>query len=263
MSASTARPAWLNEAGRRLRGAGRAGATAARLLALAVTPSAWGAAQRHALARQLVQGTAPLLAGYTALVALLSLVLIRIVVVTAQGYGLSQYAIEMVVRVLLLELIPLTAALAVALRVTLPAGAEIGALRASGALDALRRAGRDPLREELLPRVLGGLFAVVALATVNAVVCLVLAYLVVHGFTPWAFEAYTRRVGHVFSPAVSLVLVLKTAGFALAVALLPPVSALHEAPPGARAALPGLQGLVRTSVLILLIEILSLVGNYG
>ena len=53
---------------------------------------------------------------FTALSALLSLVLIRIVVVTALSYGLSQYALQMVVRVLVLELIPLSAALFVALR---------------------------------------------------------------------------------------------------------------------------------------------------
>ena len=42
---------------------------------------------------------------FTLLAALVSLVLIRIVVVTAVSYGLSRYALEMVVRVLVLELI--------------------------------------------------------------------------------------------------------------------------------------------------------------
>ncbi len=50
------------------------------------------------------------------LAALISLVLTRIVVVTAISYGLSRYALEMVIRVLVLELIPLTAALFVAMR---------------------------------------------------------------------------------------------------------------------------------------------------
>jgi phospholipid/cholesterol/gamma-HCH transport system permease protein len=45
---------------------------------------------------------------------MVSLVVIHIVVVTAASYGLSQYALEMVVRVLVLELIPLVAALFVA-----------------------------------------------------------------------------------------------------------------------------------------------------
>ena len=43
-------------------------------------------------------------------------------VVTALSYGLSRYALEMVVRVLVLELIPLSAALFAALRSRMPAG---------------------------------------------------------------------------------------------------------------------------------------------
>src|SRR6218665_3663179 len=47
------------------------------------------------------------LPGFTVLAALISLVLTRIVVVTALSYGLSRYALEMLIRVLVLELIPL------------------------------------------------------------------------------------------------------------------------------------------------------------
>jgi len=75
------------------------------------------------------------------------------VVVTALSYGLTAYALEMVIRVLVLELIPLTAALFVAMRCTIPNGARLAQLRQSGHLDALRRRGVDPVRMELLPRV--------------------------------------------------------------------------------------------------------------
>jgi phospholipid/cholesterol/gamma-HCH transport system permease protein len=47
---------------------------------------------RQALARHAWMDTAPILAGFTLLSALLTLVLTRIVVVTARSYGLSQYA---------------------------------------------------------------------------------------------------------------------------------------------------------------------------
>jgi phospholipid/cholesterol/gamma-HCH transport system permease protein len=108
------------------------------------------------MARHVYLGTAPLLPWFTVLCALVSLVVIRIVVVTAASYGLSQYALEMVVRVLVLELIPLTAALFVALRCTLPAGAELATLRRRGRLGTPARAqGVDPLAE-VLPRVLAG-----------------------------------------------------------------------------------------------------------
>jgi hypothetical protein len=66
---------------------------------------AWGSG----LAGQVYRASGPMLAGFTIATAVLSLVVIRIVIVTAQSYGLSQYALEMVVRVLVLELIPLAA----------------------------------------------------------------------------------------------------------------------------------------------------------
>ena len=94
----------------------------ARVLAFALSVPSHTPAYRRLVLTQLYVGTAPLLLWFTALSSVISLVIIRIVVVTAQSYGLSQYALQMVVRVLVLELIPLTAALFVALRVTLPDG---------------------------------------------------------------------------------------------------------------------------------------------
>src|SRR6218665_2483968 len=48
-----------------------------------------------ALSPRLYLDTAPVLPGFTVLAALISLVLTRIVVVTALSYGLSRYALEM------------------------------------------------------------------------------------------------------------------------------------------------------------------------
>ena len=98
----------------------------AQMLVLALSPSSYERDNRLALARHIYLDTAPVLAWFTLLSAIVSLVVIRIVVTTALSYGLSQYALEMLVRVLVLELIPLTAALFVALRCTIPNGAEIG-----------------------------------------------------------------------------------------------------------------------------------------
>ena len=95
----------------------------ASLLVLAGSPSSYSRETRRALVRHLYVDTAPILGGFTALIALLTLVITRIVVVTALSYGLSRYAVEMVIRVLVLELIPLTAALFIALRCTIPNGA--------------------------------------------------------------------------------------------------------------------------------------------
>src|SRR5262245_57219217 len=131
----------------------------ASLLVLAGSPSSWRQETRRALLRHIYVDTAPILWWFTTLCALLTLVITRIVVVTALSYGLSQYALEMVIRVLVLELIPLTAALFVALRCTIPNGAALAEMRRSGEFERLRRAGHDPVLTEALPRALAGIHA--------------------------------------------------------------------------------------------------------
>ncbi len=234
----------------------------ALILVLALSPSTYERATRATLAREVYQASAPILLWFLVLSSLISLVIIRIVVVTALSYGLSRYSLQMVVRVLVLELIPLTTALFVALRVAIPNAAEIAALRVSGEFDALTKQGIDPLRQEVLPRMMAGMFSVLMLAAVSCVVTLVLAYLTVHGFTTAALGSYTRAVGHVFAPVVILILTLKTFLFSLAVALIPIATVAYESRAAWLRMSAELQGLVRLFSVILLIEMASLVGNY-
>ena len=234
----------------------------AEILVLVLSPVSYRADNRASLLRQIYLATAPSLPWFTVLTALLSLVLIRIVVVTAQSYGLSQYALEMVVRVLILELIPLTTALFVAVRYCIPRGSELYQVRTQGGFDALRSQGQDPVARELLPTVLAGVFAVLTLAALSCLVSLVLAYLTVYGFTSAAFMGYTRTVGQVFNPAVTLILGLKTLFFSLAVSLIPACMALQDLPRQLSRASVELQALIRMFVVLLLVEVASLVGNY-
>ncbi len=234
----------------------------ALILVLALSPSSYAGPNRSAMARHIYLGTAPILLWFTVLSSLISLVIIRIVVVTAVSYGLSQYALEMVVRVLVLELIPLTAAVFVALRCALPNAADIAAMRARGEFDALAQQGVDPLRREVLPRVLSGMFSVLMLAAVSCVVTAVLAYVSVYGLATGAFVGYTRTFGHVFNPAVSMIFALKTLFFSLTVALIPIASVLYDRSRARLRTSAELQSLVRLFLVILLIEATSLVGNY-
>jgi phospholipid/cholesterol/gamma-HCH transport system permease protein len=124
--------------------------------------------------------------------------------------------------------------------------------------------GTGALVLEAMPRALAGMFAVLTLAVVSC------------GGLHWcwptwwctdrthqAFDSYTRKVGQVFNPAVTLIFVLKTLFFSLAVSLIPTVSGMNREPASSRRAdLPEVQGLMRMFLLILLIEVASLVGNY-
>ncbi|MEP6790451.1 MAG: ABC transporter permease [Ramlibacter sp.] len=232
------------------------------VLVLALSPSSYGRHNRSAVARHIYLDTAPILWWFTVLCALLTLVITRIVVVTALSYGLSQYALEMVIRVLVLELIPLTAALFVALRCTIPNGAALAEMRRVGHFERQRQQGRDPVISDVLPRVLAGVFSAVTLAALSCVVALVLAYLAVYGLSAAGVPIYTHMFGHVFNPAVSLIFVLKTLLFSLAVSIIPMASALYDVEGDGSRESAALQGLVRMFAVLLLMETASLAGNY-
>ena len=233
------------------------------LMVLALSPTLWRQpAHRRALAAELYRAHGPIVLSFGAVSALISLVVIRIVVVTSLSYGLSQYALEMVVRVLVLELIPLTAAMFAALRSAIPHGAEVQRMRRRAEFEALARAGIDPLNRVVLPRVLASMMLVALLAAVSGVVTLLLAYVSVHGFTLGGFDSYTRTVGRVFSPAVGLIFGLKLLASSAAVALIPMAAALQGSPGERSNTSAALQGLVRMLIVLLLIETASLVGNY-
>ncbi|CAN5339872.1 hypothetical protein BH11PSE9_BH11PSE9_08690 [soil metagenome] len=236
---------------------------AAQIGVLALAPSSYRRAQRGVVARSLYLATRPLLPGFTVLSALAALVIIRIVLATSLSYGLSRYALDVLVRTLVLELIPLSAALFVAVRCSLAAGDAVRAMRAQGRFATLLQSGIDPTRDAVLPRVLAGMFAVITLALASGIVTLLLTYFSLYGFAAWGIGAFTRTVGQVFAPAIALIFALKTLFMSLAVAIIPMVSTPREM--AAAAAVPGtadLSRLARLLAVILLIEGVSLVGNY-
>jgi phospholipid/cholesterol/gamma-HCH transport system permease protein len=234
----------------------------ALILVLTLSPSSYTRQSRGVLARHIYLNTAPNLLGFTLMCALITVVITRIVVATALSYGLSQYALQVIIRVLVLELIPLTAALFVALRCAVASGVELSQMRLQGALEALQQRGIDPMRREVLPRVTASIFSTVTLAALSCVVALVMAYLAVYGFTLSGVAVYTRLFGQVFNPAVTLIFALKTLFFSLAVSLIPMASALYDTVAQRFRTSAELRMLVRMFAVILLIEVVSLVGNY-
>lgn len=236
----------------------------AGMLVRALSPASYGPLTRRNVARHVYLDTAPILGWFTVLIALFTLIITRIVVVTAQSYGLSQYALEMVIRVLVIELIPLTAALFVALRCTIPSGAALVEMRRAGHFRRLEREGHDPMAVEVLPRLLAGLFSCITLAALSCVVAGLLAYFAVYGISVAGSLPYMHMFGRVFAPAFTLIFVLKTLFFALAVSTIPMASGLNdiEGEGDSSRASAALQGLVRMFGVLLGLEALSLVGNY-
>lgn len=237
----------------------------ALLMVASLSPSTYPKSNRSTISRHIYSSTVSALPWFTAMTALISLVLIRVVVVTAQSYGLSQYALEMVVRVLVLELIPLSAAMFIALRGSVAFDNDSSppisdSLQTSGSGLKVITPGISELQSAWVPRVLASTFAVLALATVSCMLALVLAYLSVHGFSPWGLPGYTRTVGHVFDLAVTLGFGLKTFFFSLAVAIVPLAASLEVRN---RVTTKTLQpGVVRLFLVLLCIEAASLSVKY-
>ncbi len=233
-----------------------------QMLVLALSPSSYRRSQRLVIYRELVAATAPQLPAFVVVAAVVSLVIIRIVVATAASYGLSRYALDVLVRTLVLELLPLMVALFVALRYTMPGAEVVAALRVQGRFKAMWQAGGDPARDELLPRVVAGVFSVALLAALGCLLALLLTYLTVYGFTTWGFDAYTRTVGQVFNPAATLIFAFKALFFSLTVAILPIAPDQLHRGDAARRRRDNIGLLGRVFALILLGEVISLVGNY-
>ncbi len=231
----------------------------ALVLVLALSPGSYTPEFRRRTAQHIYTSTWRVIPWFTALSALLSLVLIRIVVVTALSYGLSQYALQMVVRVLVLELIPLSAALFVALRAGLAFNAGAAGVANKPAL-VQKTLDLDHLRDHLTPRVLADAFAVLALATLSSMVILVLTYLTVYGLSPWWLTGFTRTVGQVFDLQVSLGFILKTLFFSLAVAVVPMAASLEAAQQRVTDTIQ--PGAVRLFMVLFLLEAISLVVKY-
>jgi phospholipid/cholesterol/gamma-HCH transport system permease protein len=232
-------------------------------LVMALSPSTYHRGSRHVTSRYIYASTWQVLPWFTVLSALVSLVIIRIVLVTARSYGLSNYALEMVVRVLVLELIPLSAALFAALRASLAFDAATVGLAREGlpqpAADAesLRRVRRD-----LVPQVIANAFAVLSLAMVSSSIVLFLAYMNVYGLSPWGLAEYTRTVGRVFDPTVTMGFALKTVLFGLAVAVIPTAAILDLQRYPRRLRTNVQPGALRLLFVLLMIEAGSLAIKY-
>ncbi|MDW8469340.1 MAG: ABC transporter permease [Burkholderiales bacterium] len=235
-----------------------AGAT----LAAAASPSSYDAQARTLALRQIWFTAGEILPGFALFAALAAAVTATIAIEAARDFGLSQFALELVMRVLVLELAPLFTALFVALRSGAAIATEIALAAIAGDFERMRAEGRDPLACEFAPRVAAAAASVASLTVFACTLALAIAYAAMYGASPWGFEEYTRAVGRVFGGATLAGLALKCVLFGAAVALFPIQAGLsadrrrRTAPVAVRAAM------VRVFAAIAAIEIAALAARY-
>ena len=241
---------------------GRAGRFAFAAAAAALSPSAYSARTRALAMKQVYFGAWQVLPGFTLFAALLSLVVIQITISLAWGYGLAQFALELVFRAVVLELVPFLTALYVALRSGAAIVTEVALMRMSGELDELRAADIDPYEREFVPRIAASAISVFALTIVSSSVVMGITYLVAYGASPWGFAEYTRTVARVFSPGALAGFMFKSFVFGAAVAVIPIAAGLDATRNEKSVPVAVMGGMVRLFVVLALIELVALAVKY-
>ena len=228
----------------------------------AITPSTYNSATRSVVQKQIYFTAWQILPGFSLFAAVLSFVIIQIVVSTARDFGLSDYALETVIRVLVLEILPLITALFVALRSSAAINTEVALMNVHNEIKALEDVGVDPMRFEFIPRVIGGTLSVLALSAVSSGLALILAYVVVYGAHPWNFGAFTLVVSKVFDLAIVFGLCLKVFLFGMAVTVIPISEGLRSPQMLFFVPIAVLRGMVRLFFVLMFIEVGSLALKY-
>ena len=217
---------------------------------------------RTATARQVYFTAWQVLPGFAVFAALLGTVVVEITLAAARDFALEDYALELIFRALVLELMPLLTALFVALRSGAAISTEIALMRVAGEFDDLAGAGIEPFEKEFVPRVAAAAVSVFALTTFACLFVVVLSYLLMYGASPWAFEPFTRTVARVFTPLAIAGFGVKCVAFGVVVAVIPISAGLDATRDPRSVPVAVMGGMVRLFFALGLIEIAGLALKY-
>ena len=241
---------------------GRAARFSFAMVAAVLSPKLYTTRARTATTRQIYFTAWQVLPGFTLFAAALSIVVVEITVHSARQFGLEQYALELIFRALVLELMPLLTALFVALRSGSAICTEIALARIAGDFSDLESAGIEPFERDFIPRVAAAAVSVFALTTLACMFVLALSYVVMYGLSPWGFEPFTRTVARVFTPLALGGLAVKCVAFGAAVGVIPISAGLEATRDASSAPVAVMGGMVRLFFALGLIEITALALKY-
>lgn len=226
------------------------------------SPALYNSATRAVVYKQVYFTAWQILFGFNLFATLFSLILIQIAATAAQTYGLGNLALELILRIQVIELLPLLTALFVALRSGTAINVEVALMNITNEIQALEDVGIDAMRLEFLPRIIGSVVSVLALTATASLIALLIAYLSLYGMQTAGFADFSRVVGQVFTPALLLGLWLKCLLFGLAVSVIPIAAGLDSPHKLFFAPIAVLAGMVRLFFALMLIEVGSLTFTY-
>lgn len=234
----------------------------ARAAILLLEPSTWNRATFDVVVKQIYFTAVQILHVFLGYVLVISWLIITIILSTARNFGLVEFASEMTIRVLVLELLPFLTALFVALRSGSAINTEVALMQVNNELDALEHCKISPMQFEFLPRLIGGVVSVVTLASLAGILALLIGYLAIYGLNVSGFEPYTRTIAKIFDFQIMAGLIVKCGLFGLAVTLIPVTAGLETPKKLFMVPVSVLRGMMRVFFAIVAIEVVSLALKY-
>jgi phospholipid/cholesterol/gamma-HCH transport system permease protein len=234
----------------------------ARALRLLAHRESWNRATFEVVVKQVYFTAVQILPVFLLYALLISWLLISIILDTARSFGLTGFATEMIIRVLILELLPFLTALFIALRSGSAINTEVALMQVNNELDALAHCRVPPMQFEFLPRLIGGVISVLTLAGLACLSTLLLAYVAIYGLQAAGYAAFTQTIAKIFDLGVVLGFLLKCVLFGLAVTLIPITAGLETPKKLFMVPVSVLRGMMRVFFAIVAIEGVSLALRY-
>lgn len=234
----------------------------AKALLLLLDRTTWNRATFDVVVKQVYFTAVQILTVFLGYALVISWLIITIILTTARDFGLTEFATEMTIRVLVLELLPFLTALFIALRSGSAINTEVALMQVNNELDALEHCKVPPMQFEFLPRLIGGVISVITLAGLAGLLALLLSYLSIYGLSMAGFEAFTQTIAKIFNFQILAGLFAKCALFGLAVTLIPVTAGLETPKKLFMVPVSVLRGMMRVFFAIVAIEVVSLALKY-
>ena len=233
-----------------------------KALLLLLDRTTWNRATFDVVVKQVYFTAVQILPVFLGYVLVISWLIITIILATARDFGLTAFASEMTIRVLVLELLPFLTALFIALRSGSAINTEVALMQVNNELDALAHCKVPPMQFEFLPRLIGGVISVITLAGLAGLLALLLSYLSIYGLSMAGFEPFTQTIAKIFNFQILTGLIAKCALFGLAVTLIPVTAGLETPKKLFMVPVSVLRGMMRVFFAIVAIEVVSLALKY-
>lgn len=234
-------------------------AKAIRYLAHAST---WNRATYDVVLKQIYFTAVQILPVFMLYSLVISWLMINIIFNTARDFGLTEFATEMIIRVVILELLPFLTALFVALRSGSAINTEVALMRVNNELDALTHCQVSPMQFEFLPRLIGGMISMLTLAGLACLLALGLTFTSIYGVELNGLDSFTQTVGKLFVPSVVIGFFVKGILFGLAVTLIPISAGLETPKKLFMVPVSVLRGMMQVFFVLVAIEVVSLALQY-